>query len=401
MIFKIHGEVNIPRGTKKIDTIILPKSNTRSDTMSISQDFKRFKKPGLIHFKGITDKMNVLQDTDKSNKIDIRQDKDISDKKNFSQEKNNLADEKSRIFQNILDERNIYNERNGFNESNSESRNDRNAQTAVKDFPARNLPSWNIQHSILKNFDQKDKRTNFEKLPRRENSKLRTEMKHTDRIGHMRKYSYFDKSFNTSSMNSDQPMSSTNWYYKEIPVYSKENSIFDMTNYHIELINNSRLSFEEQFGPFERIFDIKNFNKEKIFIDPRKILDDFSDVDRDIVYHKPPFSYSELIIEALENVKDKKMTLSQIYNFIKDKYPYYKMCNNVWQNSIRHNLSLNKRFIKMKRPKGMPGKGGFWVLDSITNTQEAIQKINKASFDQDSSNFYERKNNISLDDNLP
>ncbi|OZJ02957.1 hypothetical protein BZG36_04625 [Bifiguratus adelaidae] len=78
---------------------------------------------------------------------------------------------------------------------------------------------------------------------------------------------------------------------------------------------------------------------------------------------KPNYSYASLIAQAINSTANKKLTLNGIYNYITTHYPYYQMAQNGWQNSIRHNLSLNKAFIKVPRGDNEPGKGAFWAID--------------------------------------
>ncbi|KAJ8401492.1 hypothetical protein AAFF_G00384110 [Aldrovandia affinis] len=78
---------------------------------------------------------------------------------------------------------------------------------------------------------------------------------------------------------------------------------------------------------------------------------------------KPPYSYIALIVMAIQSSPTKRLTLSEIYQFLQARFQFFRGSYQGWKNSVRHNLSLNECFIKLPKGLGRPGKGHYWTID--------------------------------------
>lgn len=92
---------------------------------------------------------------------------------------------------------------------------------------------------------------------------------------------------------------------------------------------------------------------------------------------KPSHSYASLIGMAILRAPNRRLTLAHIYKWISDTYVFYRGQETGWQNSIRHNLSLNKAFQKQERPKGDSGKGNYWTIAPGMEMQFVKEKPNR------------------------
>lgn len=73
----------------------------------------------------------------------------------------------------------------------------------------------------------------------------------------------------------------------------------------------------------------QGMGKKSSLLDPNTTLDQ-----EEVQQHKdgkPPYSYASLITFAINSSPKKKMTLSEIYQWICDNFPYYREAGSGWK----------------------------------------------------------------------
>lgn len=88
-------------------------------------------------------------------------------------------------------------------------------------------------------------------------------------------------------------------------------------------------------------------------------------------------SYADLITQAITSSSEKRLTLSQIYEWMVQNVPYFKDKGDSnssagWKNSIRHNLSLHNRFMRVQNEG--TGKSSWWMINPDAKPGKSVRR---------------------------
>lgn len=98
-------------------------------------------------------------------------------------------------------------------------------------------------------------------------------------------------------------------------------------------------------------------------------------------------TYAEIIQKAIETSPFKRLTLCQIYDWFIKYVPYFRTKTDTktsfgWKNSIRHNLSLHKKFLRIQNSD--IGKSSWWTIDITALNSEYKSELDVSKKPNDS-----------------
>ncbi|KAK0497237.1 hypothetical protein EDD18DRAFT_1284786 [Armillaria luteobubalina] len=86
-------------------------------------------------------------------------------------------------------------------------------------------------------------------------------------------------------------------------------------------------------------------------------------------YERPDITYVAIIKQAVLSSPDRRLSLSEIYDWITTVYPFFSPATKSWKNSIRHTLSSYPCF----RNKAH----GIWAMDDVELENNGIGSLQK------------------------
>jgi hypothetical protein len=89
---------------------------------------------------------------------------------------------------------------------------------------------------------------------------------------------------------------------------------------------------------------------------------------------KPCKPYCKIIAYGIAKCASRMMSLNDIYAFFAQHFAGFKTSDATtgWKNTIRHNLSHQKYFVKSSVSSPEPGKGVMWMFDPVAAVQDGF-----------------------------
>eukprot|EP00042_Codosiga_hollandica_P032281 m.204183 g.204183 ORF g.204183 m.204183 type:complete len:443 (-) comp53862_c0_seq4:306-1634(-) len=120
----------------------------------------------------------------------------------------------------------------------------------------------------------------------------------------------------------------------------------------------------------------------RLEMDLSAILRDCNDTD------KPAVPMACLIALAIAQAPEQRLSVGDIYLWIKEKFDYFRLNDNAgWKNSVRHNLSLSKCFLRVQDSPSLSSQkvtSSLWAIDpryAMTLRSMLNKKVDKRSGD--------------------
>ncbi|KAL7670276.1 hypothetical protein ACOME3_005217 [Neoechinorhynchus agilis] len=113
-----------------------------------------------------------------------------------------------------------------------------------------------------------------------------------------------------------------------------------------------------------------------------------------------PYTYADLITNAIISSPDKKLTLREIYSWLEENIPYFRDHTGIvesrrWKNAVRHNLTQHKKFFKIEQYNN-PKKSLWTIIPNCVEpeSQRPYRKRENSSSMTESQNERTRFSNL-------